>query len=167
MPKPNTAATEPACEKANAATADTARNTLSVFLRPQISTSHAARKYPGNCATGDGQRIAERLGQRAKLVGQQRRHPCERSIVGEVHEEPRGPNGCGARDALFAEQFAGVDLRQWFALRGSHWLDATCLFEIAYGLFGFVLTPLGIPGIARIPEYEHASQWHTAAATRQ
>lgn len=44
MPKPSTAATEPAWEKANAATADTARNTLRVFLRPQISTSHAARK---------------------------------------------------------------------------------------------------------------------------
>ena len=58
MPKPNTAATEPACEKANAATADTARNTLSVFLRPQISTSHAARKYP-QLRDGDGQRIAE------------------------------------------------------------------------------------------------------------
>lgn len=167
MPKPNTAATEPACEKANAATADTGKEHAQRLPAAPDLHQPCGQEVSRQLRDGDGQRIAERLGQRAKLVGQQRRHPCERSIVGEVHEEPRGPNGCGARDALFAEQFAGVDLRQWFALRGSHWLDATCLFEIAYGLFGFVLTPLGIPGIARIPEYEHASQWHTAAATRQ
>ena len=44
MPKHSTAVTVEDCENRNAATADTARNTLSVVRLPQRSTSHAARK---------------------------------------------------------------------------------------------------------------------------